>query len=73
MVDKFIKNNISKVIVNGGIYSFVFVVLLELERGIWINVISPGKVLDILVNDLVNVYLKSVESFINGEIIKVNY
>lgn len=73
MADKPIKNNISKAIVNGGIHSFVLAASLELERGIRINAISPGKVSDIPVNDLVNAYLKSVESSINGEIIKVNY
>ena len=73
MGDKPVKNNSAKAIVNGGINSFVLAASLELERGIRINAISPGKVSDIPVNDLVNAYLKSVESSINGEIIKVNY
>ncbi|RUT69792.1 short chain dehydrogenase [Flavobacterium cupreum] len=73
MADKPVKNNISKAIVNGGINSFVLATSLELERGIRINAISPGKVSDIPVSDLVAAYLKSIETTINGEIIKVNY
>lgn len=73
MADKPVKNNISKAIVNGGIHSFVLAAALELERGIRINAISPGKVSDIPTEDLVNAYSKSIEEFINGTIIKVNY
>ncbi|KUJ61520.1 short-chain dehydrogenase [Flavobacteriaceae bacterium CRH] len=73
MADKPVKNNISKAIVNGGIHSFVLATSLELERGIRINAVSPGKVSDIPVNDLVSAYFKTVETSINGEIIKVNY
>ncbi|TPG33375.1 short chain dehydrogenase [Flavobacterium pectinovorum] len=73
MGDKPIKNNIAKAIVNGGINSFVLAASLELERGIRINVISPAKVSDIPVDDLINAYLKSIETTANGEIIKVNY
>jgi NAD(P)-dependent dehydrogenase (short-subunit alcohol dehydrogenase family) len=73
MGDKPIKNNIAKAIVNGGINSFVLAASLELERGIRINAISPAKVSDIPVDDLINAYLKSIETTANGEIIKVNY
>jgi len=73
MADKPVKNNISKAIVNGGLHSFVLATSLELERGIRINAISPGKVSEIPAFDLINSYLKSVEGQINGEIIKVNY
>lgn len=73
MGDKPVKNNSAKAIVNGGINSFVLSASLELERGIRINAVSPAKVADILIQDLENAYLKSVESSINGEIIKVNY
>jgi NAD(P)-dependent dehydrogenase (short-subunit alcohol dehydrogenase family) len=73
MADKPVKNNIGKAIVNGGIHSFVLAASLELQRGIRINVVSPGKVADIPINDLTNAYIKSVESEKNGEIIKINY
>jgi NAD(P)-dependent dehydrogenase (short-subunit alcohol dehydrogenase family) len=73
MGDKPVKNNIAKAIVNGGINSFVLAASLELERGIRISAISPAKVADIPIDDLTNAYLKSVESSVNGEIIKVNY
>ncbi len=73
MGDKPVKNNISKAIVNGGINSFVLSASLELERGIRINAISPAKVSDIPVEDLINAYTKIIEGTINGEIIKVNY
>lgn len=73
MADKPVKNNISKAIVNGGINSFVLAASLELERGIRINAISPAKVSDIPIQDLINAYNKSVQGIINGEIIKVNY
>lgn len=73
MGDKPVKNNSAKAIVNGGINSFVLAASLELERGIRINAVSPAKVSDIPIHDLTDAYLKSVESAINGEIIKVNY
>ena len=73
MADKPVKNNISKAIVNGAIHSFVLATSLELERGIRINAVSPGKVSDIPVFDLINGYLKSIESSSNGEIIRLNY
>ncbi|MNR03640.1 short chain dehydrogenase [compost metagenome] len=73
MGDKPLKNNISKAIVNGAINSFVFAASLELDRGIRINAISPSKVADIPIEDLINAYAKSIEETINGEIIKVNY
>ncbi|MBJ2123834.1 short chain dehydrogenase [Flavobacterium sp. IB48] len=73
MGDKPVKNNISKAIVNGGVNSFVLAASLELERGIRLNGISPAKVADILSEDLINAYAKSIEKSINGEIIKVNY
>jgi NAD(P)-dependent dehydrogenase (short-subunit alcohol dehydrogenase family) len=73
MADKPVKNNIGKAIVNGGIHSFVLAASLELQRGMRINVVSPGKVSDIPINDLINAYTKGVQELVNGEIIKVNY
>lgn len=73
MGDKPVKNNTGKAIVNGGINSFVLSASLELERGIRINVVSPAKVSDIPIKDLINAYSKSIDEAINGEIIKVNY
>lgn len=73
MADKPVKNNISKAIVNGGINSFVLATSLELEKGIRINVISPGKVADIPNEDLIKEYLESIAGNKNGQIIKINY
>lgn len=73
MGDKPVKNNTAKAIVNGGINSFVLSSSLELDRGIRINAISPGKIADIPIVVLINAYSKSISEPINGEIIKVNY
>ncbi|MEN2401385.1 short chain dehydrogenase [Flavobacterium sp. MC2016-06] len=73
MADKPVKNNSSKAIVNGGIHSFVLAAALELEKGIRINAVSPGKVSDIPTADLISGYLKSIEGTSNGEIIRINY
>ncbi|QOG03380.1 short chain dehydrogenase [Flavobacterium sp. MDT1-60] len=73
MADKPVKNNSCKAIVNGAINSFVLSASLELERGIRINAVSPAKVSDIPIEDLISAYSKSIDEGINGEIIKVNY
>jgi NAD(P)-dependent dehydrogenase (short-subunit alcohol dehydrogenase family) len=73
MGDKSSKNAAGKAIANGGINSFVMAASLEMQRGIRINVVSPSKVADIPVVDLVAGYLRSIESTTNGEIIKINY
>lgn len=66
-------NAVGKAIANGGINSFGMASALEMQRGIRINVVSPAKVADIPVVDLVNGYLKSIEGTANGEIIRINY
>lgn len=73
MGDKPAKNAAGKAIVNGGINSFMMAASLEMPRGLRINVVSPSKISDIPVNDLINGYLKSIENDTNGEIIKINY
>jgi NAD(P)-dependent dehydrogenase (short-subunit alcohol dehydrogenase family) len=73
MGDKPVANAAGKAIANGGINSFAMAASLEMQRGIRINVISPSKVADIAVADLVAAYLKSIEGTVNGEIIKINY
>lgn len=67
------KNTAGKAIANGGINSFAMAASLEMQRGIRVNVISPSKIADITVTDLVAGYLRSIESTVNGEIIKINY
>ena len=71
--DKPSKNSAGKAIANGGINSFVMAASLEMQRGIRINVVSPAKVSDIPVADLINGYMKSIKGPSNGEIIKINY
>lgn len=75
----------SAAMVNGAIHSFVKAVVLELENGIRVNVVSPGLVEDALdkyidyfpghnaiaMNKVVNGYIKSVEGKVNGEIIRI--
>ncbi|MBK6634879.1 MAG: short chain dehydrogenase [Chitinophagaceae bacterium] len=73
MGDQPSKNAADKALVNGGINSFVMAASLEMQRGIRINVISPSKVADIPVEDLVAGYLRSIEGTATGEIIKINY
>jgi NAD(P)-dependent dehydrogenase (short-subunit alcohol dehydrogenase family) len=73
MGDKPVKNNAAKAIVNGGVNSFAMAASLEMPRGLRINAVSPSKVADIPINDLINGYLKSIEGEANGEIIKINY
>lgn len=71
--------------VNGGIHSFVKAVVLEIENGIRINVVSSGMVEDayekyksyfpghnpIPMKKVINGYVRSVEGKANGEIIKI--
>lgn len=71
--------------VNGGIHSFVQAVVLEIENGIRINVVSSGMVEDayekyksyfpghnpIPMKKVINGYVRSVEGKGNGEIIKI--
>lgn len=66
-------NAAGKAMANGGVNSFVLAAAQEMTRGIRLNVISPSKVADIPVNDLIGGYMKSIEGNANGEIIKINY
>jgi NAD(P)-dependent dehydrogenase (short-subunit alcohol dehydrogenase family) len=58
MGDKPSKNAVGKAIVNGGINSFVLAASLEMQRGIRINAVSPGKVSDTATEDLAEGYIK---------------
>ena len=72
-------------IVNGGLHSFVKAVVLELENGIRVNVVSPDMVEDsyerlkdlfpghtpIPMDRVVNGYVRSVNGKGNGEIIRI--
>lgn len=70
--------------VNGGINSFVIAAAIEMENDVRINVVSPGVVEDaphyfpyfpghipVSMDNVVAAYIKSVEGFITGKIIKV--
>lgn len=71
--------------VNGAIHSFVKAVVLEIEKGIRINVVAPGLVEDsaikfkayfpgysaIPMNRVVNGYIRSVEGKGTGEVIRI--
>lgn len=75
----------SAALVNGGLHSFVKAVARELDKGIRINVVSPGMVEDsverighlfpgynaIAMKQVVNGYIKSVEGRITGEVIRI--
>lgn len=73
MGDKPAKGSSGKSIVNGAINSFVLAAALEMPKGIRLNVISPSKVSAISAADLINGYLKSIETTTNGEIIRIGY
>ena len=73
MGDKPVKNAAGKAIVNGGVNSFGMAASLEMPRGLRVNVVSPSKVADIPMVDLIKGYLQSIEGIVNGEIIKINY
>ena len=69
---------------NGGINSFVIAAAIELENNVRINAVSPGVVEDaphyfpyfpghipVQMDNVVAAYIKSVEGFITGKIIRV--
>ncbi|HEX5155303.1 MAG TPA: short chain dehydrogenase [Parafilimonas sp.] len=71
-------------LVNGGINSFVIAAAIELDNNIRINAVSPGVVEDaphyfpffpghipVSMDNVVAAYIKSVEGFLTGKIIKV--
>ncbi|MCL6220907.1 short chain dehydrogenase [Zunongwangia pacifica] len=75
----------SAALVNGGIHSFVKAVVLEIDNGLRVNVVSPDMVEDaydkyknafpghnpVPMSKVVNAYVKSVQGKINGQIIRV--
>jgi NAD(P)-dependent dehydrogenase (short-subunit alcohol dehydrogenase family) len=71
-------------LVNGSINSFVIAAAIEMENNVRINVVSPGVVEDaphyfpyfpghipVPMDNVIAAYVKSVEGFITGKIIKV--
>jgi NAD(P)-dependent dehydrogenase (short-subunit alcohol dehydrogenase family) len=71
-------------LVNGGINSFVIAAAIELENNVRINAVSPGVVEDaphyfpffpghipVAMDNVVAAYIKSVEGFLTGKIIRV--
>ncbi len=67
------KGSSGKAIINSAVNSFVLAVALEMPRGIRINAVSPSRIADISAGDLINGYLKSIETSANGEIIRIGY
>lgn len=67
------KGSSGKAVTNGAVNSFVIAAALEMPRGIRINVISPSKITDITAENLIKGYLKSIETSVNGEIIRIGY
>lgn len=75
----------SAAMVNGGIHSFVKAVVLEIDNGMRVNVVSSDMVEDaydkykdvfpghnpVPMNKVINGYIKSVKGKINGEIIQI--
>ena len=73
MGDKPSRNAAAKALTNGGINSFVMAASLEMKMGIRINAISPAKISEIPVADLMDAYQKSIEGSLNGKIIRIGY
>jgi NAD(P)-dependent dehydrogenase (short-subunit alcohol dehydrogenase family) len=73
MGEKPAKGSSGKAVVNGAINSFVLAAALEMPKGIRINVISPSKITDIPAEDLISAYVKSIETSVSGEIIRIGY
>lgn len=73
MGEKPAKGSSGKAVANGGVNSFAMAAAQEMPRGIRLNVISPSKISDINPEDLVHAYIKSIETDINGEIIRIGY
>lgn len=67
------KGSSGKAIANGAVNSFVLAAALDMPRGIRINAVSPARVSDIPADDLIDAYLKSLETTANGEIIRIGY
>lgn len=73
MGEKPLKGSSGKAVVNGAVNSFVISAALEMPKGIRINAVSPSKISDISSTDLINAYLKSIDTATNGEIIRIGY
>jgi NAD(P)-dependent dehydrogenase (short-subunit alcohol dehydrogenase family) len=71
MGDKPIKGSTGKAFVNGAINSFVMAAALDLQRGLRLNAVSPAKVGSVSAEDIVNAFVKSVESDVNGEVFRI--
>jgi len=73
MGEKPTKGSSGKAVANGALNSFVLAAALEMPKGIRLNAVSPSKVADISSTDLINAYLKSIDTATNGEIIQIGY
>lgn len=73
MGEKPAKGSSGKAVANGAVNSFALAAAQEMTRGIRLNVVSPSKISNLSSEDVVNAYLKSLETEVNGEIIRIGY
>lgn len=71
MGEKPIKGATGKAFINGAINSFVLAASLDLPRGLRLNVVSPAKVGTVSNEEIIKAYRQSVESDLNGEILRI--
>lgn len=67
------RGSTGKAVANGAVNSFVLAAAMEMPKGIRINAVSPSRVADISSADLINAYLRSIGTAVNGEIIRIGY
>jgi len=70
MGDKPIKGSAGKAFINGAINSFAMAAALDLERGLRLNAVSPAKIGKVSDEAIIDAYRRSVESDVNGEVIR---
>lgn len=71
--DEPVKHSVGKAFVNGAINSFVKAASLDMQRSIRINAVSPAPIVHVNAAELYTGYLTSVESTVNGQVIRVGY
>ncbi len=71
--DEPVKHSVGKAFVNGAINSFVKAASLDMQRHMRINAVSPAAIAQVNISELLTGYLASVESTMNGQVIKVGY
>lgn len=71
MGERPLPGNAGKAVLNGGLHSFVLAAALDLERGLRINAVSPGKIGKVPDADVIDAYRRSIETDANGEILRI--